>query len=348
MKNITLIIITVIGLTIIAPKMYAGNEERAGEAGASELLFNPWAASSGFGNANVASIEGLEGIFLNVAGTAFTNKTELGFTYTDYLSGAGIGINSFAFSQHVGESGTLSGGVVAYDFGDIERTTVELPDGDGTTFDPSYTNITLAYAREFSNSIYGGAAIKVINEGVSNAKATGVAIDAGIQYVAGENDQLRFGITMQNVGPTMSFKGDGLSFKGYTPSGTLQTIEFREREFELPSLIRMGLSYDIFLAEDHNLLVAAAFTSNSFTKDNGHLGFEYGFSNYLRLRGGFIYEKDIFSEADRETIFTGFNGGLSVMIPINKESGSRFAVDYSYRATEAFDEVHSIGARIIL
>lgn len=333
---------------MIAPDTYAGNEERAGEAGASELLFNPWAASSGFGNANVASIEGLEGIFLNVAGTAFTNKTELGFTYTDYLSGVGIGVNSFAFSQHVGESGTLSGSVVAFDFGNIEKTTVELPDGDGTTFDPSYTNITLAYAREFSNAIYGGAAIKVINEGISNSKATGVAIDAGIQYVAGENDQLRFGITMQNVGPTMKFSGGGLSFKGYTPSGTLQTIEFREREFELPSLIRMGLSYDVFLAENHSILFAGSFTSNSFTKDNIHVGAEYAFSDYLRLRGGFIYEDGIFDEEERATVYTGFNGGVSVMIPLSSEKGSRFAIDYSYRATEAFDGVHSVGARIIL
>ncbi len=347
MKKITFIIITVIGIAIIAPDLYAGNEERAGESGASELLFNPWAASSGFGNANVASVQGLEGIFLNVAGTAFTEKTELGFTYTDFLSGTGIGINSFAFSQHVGESGTLSGGVVAYNFGDIEVTTVEQPDGDGTTYSPSYTNITLAYAREFSNSIYGGAAIKVINEGISNVKATGIAIDAGIQYVAGDNDELRFGITMQNVGPTMSFKGDGLSFKGYTPNGTLQTIEYREREFELPSLIRMGASYEIFLAEKHDLMVAATFTSNSFTNDNVHAGLQYSFSKYLQLRAGYTYEKDIWSE-EPATVFTGPSAGVSLMAPLSKEGSSRFAIDYSYRATSAFGGVHSVGARILL
>lgn len=348
MKKITHIIITVIVLSIIAPNLHAGNEERAGEAGASELLFNPWAASSGFGNANVASIQGLEGIFLNVAGTAFTEKTQLGFTYTDYLTGAGIGINSFGFSQHVGESGTLSGGVVAYNFGDIDKTTVDLPDGNGSTFSPSYTNITIAYAREFSNSIYGGVAVKVINEGISNVKANGIAIDAGIQYLAGENDELKFGISMQNVGPTMRFKGDGLSFKGYTPNGTLQTIEYREREFELPSLIRIGASYDVVHTGMHIVQIAAAFTSNSFTKDNLHLGLEYSFMEYLQLRGGFIAEKGILNENVRTTVFTGPTGGISVMVPLSKESGTKFALDYSYRATAAFDGVHSVGARIIL
>lgn len=348
MKNIKLLIITLVGLAIIAPGLHAGNEQRAGEAGAGELLFNPWAASSGFGNANVASIQGLEGIFLNVAGTAFTQKTELGFSYTDYLSGAGIGINSFAIAQKVGESGVISGAVVSYNFGDLPIATVELPAGTGTSFSPTYTNITLGYARAFSNAIYGGAAIKVVNEGISNVKATGIAIDAGIQYVAGEREELRFGITMQNVGPTAQFKGDGLSFKGTTPNGTLQTMEHRGREFELPSLIRIGMSYDIFLAENHNLLVAGNFTSNSFTKDNLHLGMEYGFSDYFRLRGGFIYEEGIFDEDERSTVFTGLSGGVSVMVPLSKENDSRIAFDYSYRTTAVWGGVHSVGARIIL
>ncbi|MBK5284896.1 MAG: DUF3308 domain-containing protein, partial [Bacteroidia bacterium] len=30
----------------------AGNNDRAGQAGATELLINPWARSSGFGGAN--------------------------------------------------------------------------------------------------------------------------------------------------------------------------------------------------------------------------------------------------------------------------------------------------------
>jgi hypothetical protein len=37
-------------------EMWAGNKDRAGEAGASELLINPWARSSGWGGANTASV----------------------------------------------------------------------------------------------------------------------------------------------------------------------------------------------------------------------------------------------------------------------------------------------------
>ncbi|UPT67062.1 MAG: hypothetical protein M0D57_22075 [Sphingobacteriales bacterium JAD_PAG50586_3] len=57
--------------------MFAGNGDRAGQAGASQLLINPWARTSGWAGANTASVRGLEAMNFNVAGTAFTKKQSL-------------------------------------------------------------------------------------------------------------------------------------------------------------------------------------------------------------------------------------------------------------------------------
>ena len=54
----------------------------------------------------------------------------------------------------------------------------------------------------------------MISEQISNVGASGIALDAGIQYVTGAKDNLKFGISLKNVGPRMSFSGDGLSFRG--------------------------------------------------------------------------------------------------------------------------------------
>ena len=70
-----------------AQPSWAGNKDRIGQAGASELLINPWSRSSGWGSANSASVVGLEAAHLNVAGLAFTNKTEVAFAHTRWLSG---------------------------------------------------------------------------------------------------------------------------------------------------------------------------------------------------------------------------------------------------------------------
>ena len=55
----------------------AGNEDRVGSAGASQLLVNPWARSSAIGDASYANSNGLEATYMNIAGLAFTDKTQL-------------------------------------------------------------------------------------------------------------------------------------------------------------------------------------------------------------------------------------------------------------------------------
>ena len=97
-----LIICTLVGLfTAMSAGVYAGNKDRSGQAGAQHLLIDPWARSNGWGTAGVAEIRGLEAIHSNVAGMAFTNRTQVGFSRVQYLagSGAGIAINTFGLSQ---------------------------------------------------------------------------------------------------------------------------------------------------------------------------------------------------------------------------------------------------------
>ena len=312
---------------------------------------------------------GLEALQLNVAGTAFTKKTELIFCRTNWLAGTGISINSFGLSQKVGESGVLSLSLMSMNFGDIEITTVEIPEGGIGTYRPNYTNIAIAYAKEFSNSIYGGLAVKIINEKTADLSASGVCFDAGIQYLTGigknklgkkNSNNLHFGISMKNVGPTMRFRGDGLSFRGAVPPNDIvMTVEQRSADFELPSLIMIGGMFDFYLAQkvdtiagkiksDHRISIAGNFTSNSFIKDQYHGGLEYSFKEIVMIRGGYVYEKGISSYSTRTTCFTGPTVGVSVQIPLNKEKGSTFSIDYSYRDTNPFNGVHSIGAKVTL
>ena len=335
----------------------AGNPQRAGQAGASELLINPWARTSGWGGSNVAGVRGLEGIYLNVAGLAFTQKTELIFTQTSWLqygskmfsaNDAVSSISSFGFSQKIGESGSLGLSVMSMDFGEIEITTVDLPDGGIGTYSPKFMNLALSYARIFSNSIYGGVTVKMISEQISNVGATGVALDAGIQYVTGNKDNLKFGISLKNIGPRMSFTGDGLSFRGIVGDDDdyKMTVEQRSSDFELPALLNIGMSYDINILR-HRLTGAGTFTSNSFQKDQYRIGCEYSYNELFMVRTGYTYEEGITDPATRTTALRGPSAGFTVELPMGS-SGTTFGLDYSYRHTDPFQGSHSIGARINL
>ena len=361
MKHTTKILTVILAGTMFAGTTFAGNPDRAGQAGASELLINPWARSSGFGSANVAGVRGLEGQFLNVAGTAFTKKTELLFAHTNYLKGADIGINTFGFSQKVGASGVLGLGFMSMNFGDIDVTTTEMPEGGLGNYPISFMNIGLSYAKGFTDHIFGGLCTRMITQSIPDAKASGVALDAGIQYVAGKDNNAKFGISLKNVGPKMQFRGDGL----FTPvinanNNSTATLEQRSESFELPSQVNIGGGYDFFLggtgdsaAKNHRITVAAAFVSNSFTKDEFRIGFEYGFKTYFMIRAGYGYEKGIGNDDDSQANYRtsaqkGLNGGVTVEIPMNKEKGSSFGLDYSIRTTQPFGNTHSIGIRMNL
>ncbi len=334
---------------------------RSGSAGAAELLINPFSRSSGWGSANVAGVVGLEGQYSNVAGLASTEKTELIFSQTSWLQYGNelfnadesvSSISTFGFSQRVSESGVLGVGVMAMDFGDIEITTVDMPDGGIGTFSPKFMNIGASYAHVFSNSIQGGFTLRMISEQISDVSANGVALDAGIQYRTGVQDELKFGISFKNWGPRMSFSGDGLSFRGIVGSADdyKMTIEQRSSFFELPSLFNIGMSYDILLT-DHRFTCAGTFTSNSFQKDQYRLGTEYSYNDYFMARIGYVYEEGqanriLGNSESMTTAFTGPTAGFTIELPMS--GGSTFGLDYSYIDTNPFKGCHAIGCRIDL
>src|SRR6056300_1274979 len=110
----------------------AGNPQRAGSTGASEMLINPFARSTGWGSSNVAGATGMDATFLNIAGIAATNlNTEVSFSNTQWLVGAGINMNAATLVQRVSDVGVLSLGLNAFDYGEWEVTTADQPEGTG-------------------------------------------------------------------------------------------------------------------------------------------------------------------------------------------------------------------------
>ncbi len=328
--------------------VYAGNPERAGQAGATELTINPWARSSGLNGLNTGNIRGVESMNVNVAGLAFTKKTEIVFSNTNYLKGSDINMNALGLSFKTGESGVLGINIISMDFGDIDITTVDAPDGGIGTFSPQFINIAVGYSKSFSSSIHTGFALRAISQQLNNVSATGVCFDAGVQYVTGLRDEIKFGIALRNVGPGMNYKGDGLIFQATNGNtGISQTVNSRSQSFEIPTSLNVGGGYDFQLAVNHKLTAMANFTSNSFSDDQIGAGVEYSFRNMFMLRTGYNYEDGITNYETARTVSRGLAVGGTIEVPLGK-NGTTFGIDYSYRSTYNFDGTHSFGARINL
>ena len=346
--------IVIASLTIIigftSTQAFAGNKDRAGQAGANELLVNPWAASSGWGNAGMACVKGVDAMWSNVAGISFTNSMDINFSYTNWLAGSGTSVVAFGFLTRVSESVVAGLAVTSMSFGDIKKTDTEHPDGGIGTFSPSLMNINLAVAKSFSNSIHGGFVLKIISESIADMSGTGVAMDAGIQYVTGITDNIHFGIALKNIGPTMKFNGDGLSYSVLLDgmSSNLTVVQ-RADEFELPTQLNIAAAYDFNFQQNSRLTLAFNFNSNAFSKDQYIGGIEGSYREILMVRAGYTYEegvtKDI-EDSDCTNVNRGFSCGATVQAPLN-DKGLKVCIDYSYRDTAHWNGTHSVGARIL-
>jgi hypothetical protein len=361
-RYIVLSFVVLLGLS--APQAFAGNKDRSGQAGAPELLINPWAATSGWGNAGMSFVRGVDAIFGNVAGIGSCRTLDVNFTHTWWLQGVGndTRISSFGFLARVGESSVLGLSFMSFSIGEIPITTVGNPDPNTLgTYKPNLMNINLAFSHAFSHSISGGFNLKVISESIKDMSGVGVALDAGIQYVTGPFDNVHFGITLKNIGPTMKFSGDGLSLRVFMNNNTTQQFTMVQRvdDFELPTQLSIAAAYDFLFAQEHRITIAGNFCSNSFTKDQFIGGLEYGWREILLVRFGYTFEKGIWSKKgfkegildDDEcmNINRGLSAGLSVQIPLSKKEDNtmKLAFDYSFRDTYTFHGTHSVGARFI-
>ncbi len=348
MKASNFLLVLMMGISTVT---FAGNEDRVGSAGASHLLINPWARGSAIGDAGVANMNGLEGTFTNIAGLAFTDKTQIKFNYSNWMGSAGIGLNSAGFAQRLSESSVISVSVQSLSYGDIPITTVANPEGNIGFFSPRANVFNVGYAKKFSSSISGGINFKVISENISNLKASGIAIDAGIRYVTGEKDQVKFGISLKNIGPVMRYKGDGLSQQAsYVSTGFIASLEQRSATYELPSLLSMGGSYDFIFSDESKLNLALAFTANSFSKDQFRLGLDYGMISEnmaFNLRAGYVYENGIITAENRSNALIGPTAGFSIDAFVGK-SKSALGLEYCARFAGVFGIIHTMGLTISL
>lgn len=338
-------------ISLMGPTATAGNKDRAGQSGAGELQMQSWGRLSGLHGMATSNITGLEAMSLNPGGLAFTKKLDIAFANTQWLKGSGVNISGLGLAAKLGgEDGknVLGLTIQSVRFGDIPVTLVSDPDAElGASFSPQLLNIGLCYARSFSNSIHVGFGLKLLNESIANVSASGVAMDMGIQYVTGPQDNIHFGISLRNVGTGLQFGGDGLTYQAQANNSNL-IFNLRTESFELPTQLNIGAGYDIKMAEQHRLSIMGNFSSNAFSSDQLGGGLEYAFKNILVLRGGYKYETGgmgDFSTESRMTVYTGLSAGLSLNLPL-KTDGPSIGVDYGYRHTDPYSGSHTIGVRI--
>lgn len=338
-RNIyTIIILLVLG----ASTVFAGNPDRQGEAGAAELLFNPWARSAGLHSMTTSFVQGVEAMRLNVAGIGRIDNVEFAAGNARLYEGSDLNFNAFGFVKKVGTGGAFGITMASVDFGDILITTTQQPEGIGGTYSPNFFHMGLGYAHTYENKISVGLLVRGVFESTPDANGSGFALDAGVQYVSGDNDEFKLGIALRNIGSPMKFEGEGLSLRTDSEGGGQNTVAQRAATFEMPSMLNIGVSYDIAIG-DNTLRALTNFTSNAFSRDQIGVGAEMIIFEDFAVRGG--YKLDFGDSAGAgDNIYTGISAGATANFKVS--SNFRLGIDYAYRTTNPFRGSHNFSLRV--
>ncbi len=332
-----------LAVTLLLAGAVQAQSDRKGTAGAQYLLVPVTASTATLGAAYTAggtSVSALESLLSNPAGLAQNDGTGVIFSRTNYV--ADIGINYFGVAQNFGNNSialTLS----SWDFGDIPLQTENQPTISSRTYSASTIVAGLTYGRQFTDRISAGVTAKALSERIDDVNSSGVAFDIGMAYTVGESG-LRFGVSLQNFGPSMNFGGNGLvQFNRLTnqrANATPNAVSLEGADYELPSQLNFGATYTRSLGTSASVTALTNFRSNSFSEDEYSGGLELGFANILYVRGGVQLQENM-----DESFYEGYNFGGGLNLDVN---GTALRVDYGYRSVEFFDAVNMITASVTL
>ncbi len=326
------ILVALIALGLSVTGALAGNKDKVGGAGAQELMIPVGSRVMAMGGAFNAMVTGNEAMYWNPAGLAASEATaEATFCNLQWI--ADTQVNYFAVSSKFGRLGAFGLSAKVFNLGDIMETTEFETEGTGIEFSPNIITLGLTFSRQMTDRIFFGANLKLISESFMRTRTSGMAFDFGVQYIS--NYGLRMGLTLNNFGSMMQFRGEDLQRTVYIPNteAGAEPVDLRleAQSFELPSTFEIGIGYDYRLSDQHRLTFATNYRNQNYGMDELGGGVEYGFNDMFFLRGGYAN----MPEGSNEDNIFGFTAGAGFKYKLGASTAVKF--DYAYRETKWFN-----------
>lgn len=350
-KNFSAVIFILIGSSFLA------QEETVAPKYSNEFLsIGIGADALGLGNAVVAQTGNVNSGYWNPAGlTQVTKWLEVGLMHSEYF--AGIAKYDYLGLAHaVDDKSTVGFSAIRFAVDDIPNTT-QLIDNDGnidydriTTFTAADYAFLFSYARKLKiEGLSLGGNFKIIHRKVGDfAKSWGFGLDAGAQYRV--KDRWKFGIMARDITSTFNawvFTLDAETQEVFIATGN--AIPQNGLELTLPRLIFASYGkFDlgkkgIYAAGEIDLDVTTDGRRNTLIRTglislDPHIGVEFGFKNYVAIRGGISNIQYVKNYDDTKSLNIQPNIGIGLNI-------KNFHLDYAF--TDIGDASVSLYSHVI-
>ena len=315
-------------------------QSNVGSVGAQFLKIGVGSRYQGMGEASVATSNDVYAMYWNPAGIAKLNDIEATFSNAKWI--ADLSFNYVGLVVPFGSLGSVGVSATFLTMDQIERTTINSPDGTGEFFDAGSYAVGLSYARNLTDRFAIGMTGKYINERMYHSSSHGFALDVGALYNTGFHG-LNLGFSISNYGTKMKLDGFDLQVQhDIDPSiyGNVENINARlmTDKFDLPLLLRAGISMDILKGRHNsNFILSADALHPSDDVEYVNLGGEFVFNDMFSLRGGY---KQLFAKDSEQ----GLNLGVGLRFGIS--GGTSFGFDYSYIDFGVLNVIHMYSATL--
>ncbi|MEJ2053146.1 MAG: PorV/PorQ family protein [Calditrichaceae bacterium] len=292
--------LTVILLFSITLPVFSQDElSKVGTGTAQFLKLGAGAHGTALGDAYTAMAGDISAMFWNPAGIQKIGRPSVGVSQTNLF--ADIRYNYFGVSYPINETSTVGLMILYLTSGDIEKTTIESPQGTGEFFSTTSSAIGLTISRRLTTRFDLGITLKYIYERLYRESAGTFAFDIGSQFDTGIYG-MRIGMALANFGGKMQFDGPDLNIdyenettgESYESGGRLKT-----EEWPIPLVFRLGIMVDLLggnneIAKDEQNRLTLNLEGNDPVDHLLHynIGLEYEWNNMIALRGGYKFRYD--------------------------------------------------------
>jgi hypothetical protein len=274
-----------------------------GTTSAEFLLFGAGARGTALGGAFAAAATDVSSLYYNPGGSALVARPGVMISTYDYVADTRYSWGGLIF-PFSGGSRAVGVQFGTFGFKDQPVYTVEQPEGTGSVYSVSENFVGLTASQNFSDRFSAGITAKGIFDQLGEASGRAFAVDFGTNFHSHLNGHpIAFSFVLANLGTNLSYSGTALNTQ--TPRDPIpgeptvpenpQPTEFRTTGFNLPTIFRVGLSYDLMTAETNRLTLLGDFNQPNNNRAGFSGGAEWasqhlGGSNFgFAVRGSYSY-----------------------------------------------------------
>ncbi len=300
-------------------------QDKVGTTAAPFLGIGVGARAVGMGNAYVALAEDPVALYWNPAGVVQMRTSGVEFSNSTWFVDSRF--QHVAAVLNTGNIGHLGISIMALNYGEIEVTTIDNPEGTGEQFSPLDLAVGLSYARALTDRFSAGLTVKYIQQSVWNESATGMALDMGVFYRS-DVKNLRIGMSMSNFGTDLRLEGKDLRVaydvapnqEGNNPR---LPANLEVDKWPLPLVFRVGVAADVINSNAQRLTLEADALHPNDNSESANLGAEYAFRELFFIRGGL---RHAFASITDDS---GWAAGAGIRVGLGNAVG--FRLDYVYQ-----------------